>query len=428
MNGEERQRPDYDGRDNVGTDAGDVLRWIPRVVLYPVYLVMEYGLRVPVVWTITRIEEYQIADRVSDFFTWDNGRGSLFPLVSFDFGIRPNVGLVFKWTEFAPRHDASATFFVGPDDLWSGKGSIDQKLFRDEEALIRWSGSYVRRPDNVFYGISDLTDRCNQLARGCRFRSAIAEARLALVGWEKKLSQVELSAGYRHARFSTDSDGPPLTEAEAAQLPGFVEGYQILEPRLEFALDSRDEDLDFHTGTGLRFDGKTAFAVDVGRPDERWWRAGGEASAFYDLGFGQVLATSLYYEGILNLGSHDANGQATPIPFFELPYLGGQEQMKGFLRRRLIGYNAWAANFEYHYPITWGLDAAMFASVGNTYEDLGDWNLIKNYLSYGLSLKLAQDRVSSFEGILAWGSNRMDEPAFDPFNQFRFSAGINKGF
>lgn len=401
---------------------------MPRAALFPLYLVLEYGLRKPTVWTITRVEETHLADKVTDFFTWDDGRAYAFPLFSFDFGVRPNAGLVFRWNEIVPRHDVAGTFIVGPGDLWSGALQIDQKLFRDEEALIRWRGGYVRRPDNVFYGISDLTSRCNYLDRGCRYRSAVAEGSLSLVGWERHLNQVSFGATFRHARFSLEeTDRPPLTPAEAGALPGFENGYQIAQPYFSFAVDTRSESLDFARGTGLRLEGNSAFAVDVSNPDSRWFRASGEGAAFYDIGFGQILGMSLYYEGLVNASWSDSSGGRPPVPFYELPYLGG-EQMKSFLRRRLVGHNAWAINFEYRYPITWGLDASVFSSVGNTFEDLSEWDLIKNYLTYGLALKLGQNRVSNFEAIVGWGSNRFDEPSFDPFNQFRFTLGINKGF
>lgn len=427
--GERRARPDYDGRPARQTDAGDIVRWVPRVLFFPAYLVMEYGLRTPIVWTVTRIEEYRITDRISDFFTWDEGRGSLYPLITFDFGIRPNAGGVFRWTEFVPRHDIALTFFAGPGDLWSGSGRLDQKLFRDEEAWIRWTGGYVRRPDNVFFGVSDVDARCNEFTRGCRYRSAVAEASLALVGWERMLNQITLQTTFRHARFSTvETDSPPLTATEAAALPGFDAGYQILEPKVTFALDSRNEDLNFSLGTGVRFEGHSAFAIDVERPDERWFRAGGEAVGFYDLGFGQVLAASVYYEGLENLGHSRADGTRASVPFYELPFMGGSDQMRGFLPRRLLGSNALAARFEYRYPITWGVDAALFGSIGNTFENLREWHVAKNYLSYGLSLRLAEDRVTSFEALLGWGSNRLDEPSFDPFQQFRLTAGLQKGF
>jgi hypothetical protein len=427
--GKKRDPVDYDGRPEPQTDAGDIVRWVPRIVFFPLYLVMEYGLRVPIVWTTTRIEEHQITDRIVDFFTWDEGRAALHPIVSLDYGIRPNIGLRFKWREAVPRHDFSATGVVGPDDLWAFAGNVDQKLFRDEEALVRWRGGYVRRPDEVFFGISDPAARCNDVGRGCRFRSAIAEAYLGLVGWEQRLNEVAFAAAFRHARFDNEnSDAPALTDEEAADIPGFSDGYQILEPRLHFAVDTRNEDLDFHLGTGVRFEGKTAFAIDVSNPDLRWWSAGSELGGFYDLGLGQVLAMSIYYEGTVNLSWTDSNGVRPEIPFFELPYLGGSDQMKGFLRRRLVGHNALVANFEYSYPITWALDAALFVNLGNTYQDLRSWDIATNYLTYGASLRLASDRSSSFEAILGWGSSRLDAPSFDPFDQFRLTIGVNKGF
>jgi len=427
---QKRELPNYDGREAQQTDAGDIVRWIPRVALYPAYLFLQYGIRTPTVWAVAKVEETHWADKVTDFFTWDDGRAYAFPFVTFDFGVRPNVGAIFRWNEMIPRHDFAATFFGGPGDLWAAVAQIDQKLFRDEEALIRWRGGYVRRPDNPFFGVSDLGARCNQLAFGCRYRSAIAEASVSLVGWEQHLNSLSFGATFRHARFSTEeTDNPPLTPTETAVLPGFTNGYQVLQPELNFALDNRNEDLDFTRGTGLRLEGLSAFAVDVLDPNIRWFRAGGELAAFYDLGFGQIFSTSLYYQGVLNLSRLEGSTSTrAPIPFYELPFLGGQDQMKSFLRRRLMGANAWAANFEYRYPISWGLDASLFSSIGNTYDDLGEWNLVKSYLNYGLALKLPADRVSAFEAVVGWGSNRLDEFRFEPFDQFRFAFGLNRGF
>jgi len=426
--GQKRKRPDYDGRPEPATDAGDIVRWGPRILFFPVYLVLEYGLRVPIVWTTTRIEQHHLTDKIAAFFTWDDGNARLYPLISFDFGVRANVGLTFKWEEAIPRHDFAATGFVGLDDLYAFEGKVDQKLFRDEGALIRWRGGYRVAPDNVFYGLSDVDARCNGEARGCRFRSMIGDAAVGLVGWEERLNQIFFTTTFRHARFDNErSDAPPITDEEAAALPGFEDGYQVIEPRITFALDTRNEDLDFYTGTGVRLEALSAFAIDVAQPDSRWFRAGAEAGGFYDFGFGQVLAASLYYEGLVNVSSQ-VDGARLPVPFFELPFLGGNDQMKGFLKRRLMGENALALNVEYRYPIASLLDASIFANVGNTFRDLDDWDVGANYLSYGLALEVGSDRVSSFEAILGWGSSRFDEPSFDPFDQFRLSLGINRGF
>lgn len=431
---EDRPLPDYDGRAEPRTDARNVVRWVPRILFFPAYAVLEYGVRTPVVWTITRMEENHVTQRVSDALSWDEGRGTIHPMIYVDFGVRPNVGLQFRWKEFAPSHDVRVGAFTGFNDLWAGQFQLDQKLFRDEETLLRWSMGYVRRPDNVFYGF-DPEDRCEDARqsndfseRGCRYRSAIAEGRVALVTWERHLNSIRVGSTFRHARFSTTSDDPRLTSDEADSLVAFRSGYEIVQTDFAFSLDSRSEEVDFTRGTGVRFEGTGSFSFEPGSTERRWLRAGGELAGFYDIGQGQILSSSLYYEGIGNVSSRDSAGNQIGVPFHELVGLGGSEQMKSFLRRRLIGLNAWAANFEYRYPITWLLDAALYYSIGNTLDNLTDFDLRRSYMNYGVALKTSGNRVTAFEAIMGWGSNRLDEPDFIPFDQLRFTIGINRGF
>lgn len=427
--GEKRDVPNYDGRPAPPIDAGDIVRWGPKALLFPAWVVVEYGLRIPIVWTVTRIEESHAVDRVADFFSWDDGRGYVIPFASIDFGLRTTFGFLFNWEEVVPRNDVSASFMAGLNDYWSGSFKLDQKFFRDENAWIRWKATYNRKPDNVYFSVSDPEARCDSEDSGCRYRTAVAEASLGLVGWEEFLNQVTFETTFRHVRFSNENtDTPPLTDEEAADLAGFTSGYQIIEPRLTFALDTRHEDLNFSRGTGVRFEGQTAFAIDVNYPDYRWYRAGGELIGFWDLGFGQVLGSSIYYEGLVNVGNPSEAGDRPEVPFYELPYMGGSDQMRGFLPRRLIGHNAIAYKFEYTYPISWGVDATIFASIGNTFERLSEWHIEKNYLTYGLALRLAENRVFSIEALLGWGSNRLDSAEFEPFDQFRCSVGVHKGF
>ena len=47
-----RAVPDYDGRPEP-TTAGDIALWVPRVVLFPLYLVSEYLIRRPLGWLIS---------------------------------------------------------------------------------------------------------------------------------------------------------------------------------------------------------------------------------------------------------------------------------------------------------------------------------------------------------------------------------------
>lgn len=426
--GVERPLPNYRNRPDEPLTAGDVLIWIPRGLLYPVHLVLDYGIRRPIVWTVKKSEEHHIAERVQKALSWDDGKAALFPTVYVDFGVRPNLGLAFTWKEFAPKHDIYVAASGGPNDLWAGIFNLDQRLFRDNSAALHWTGGYVRRPDNVFYSINDQPSRCGALDSGCRYRSAIGEGHARITAYEYSLSSLEFDFAIRHARFSTDADIPAVAPAETPGMTGFDSGYLLLRPQLHLAYDTRARNAEFTSGTGIRMEAFGSYNADVQGENTRWVRAGGEVGGFYDIGTGNVLGVRLYAESLQNVSSRAADGTRQQVPFHELIQLGGSERMRGFLRQRLLGENAWTATLNYRYPILWALDAEIFTSIGNVYESFSDFDFAHNYLSYGLSFRLSGDRLQTFEALIGWGSNRLSAPRFDPFDQFRLTVGINRGF
>ncbi|HKU38809.1 MAG TPA: hypothetical protein VJR89_11700, partial [Polyangiales bacterium] len=66
---EKREVPDYDGREEP-TTAGDVLLWVPRLLLSPLYLVSEYVIRVPLGFLLTAAERAQVPAFLYDLFTF----------------------------------------------------------------------------------------------------------------------------------------------------------------------------------------------------------------------------------------------------------------------------------------------------------------------------------------------------------------------
>src|SRR5689334_24631168 len=57
---DERAVPDYDGRGDDPTTAGDVLIWVPRVLFSPLYFVSEFIVRRPLGWLVSTAEEEEI--------------------------------------------------------------------------------------------------------------------------------------------------------------------------------------------------------------------------------------------------------------------------------------------------------------------------------------------------------------------------------
>src|SRR6185436_11328739 len=98
---------DYDGREPAGASAGDVALWVPRIVLFPVWLVSEFVIRRPLGWLIVNAEKNQWPTLILDFFTFGEERtGGVFPTALIDFGFRPSVGVYAFWNEMIAKENS----------------------------------------------------------------------------------------------------------------------------------------------------------------------------------------------------------------------------------------------------------------------------------------------------------------------------------
>ncbi len=145
-----RPLPDYKGRGDAPTTAGDVLIWVPRIALAPVYLVSEYVVRRPMKWAVINTEKTRWPFRLLDFL-FDRPIG-LVPTVLIDFGLRPTFGLYFFWNGLVvPEDDLRVTASGGPDVVTStlaDRLTLDGGVWR-----VTLRGHASSRSDNVFYGL-----------------------------------------------------------------------------------------------------------------------------------------------------------------------------------------------------------------------------------------------------------------------------------
>src|SRR5688572_3986494 len=75
-----RPTPEYDGRPEESNTAEDVALAIPRVVLFPTWLVSEFIVRRPLEWFVTNAEKNQWPALLLEFFTFGEERKvGLFP-------------------------------------------------------------------------------------------------------------------------------------------------------------------------------------------------------------------------------------------------------------------------------------------------------------------------------------------------------------
>ncbi len=154
--------------------------------------------------------------------------------------------------------------------------------------------------------------------------------------------------------------------------------------------------------------------------ERRWVGYGGNLGLYWDpTGLNRVIGLTLTALFTDPLGDAE-------VPFTEQVTLGGTEYMRGYLEGRLVGRSAAVATLEYRYPVWIWLDGTMHVAAGNVFgEHLEDFAFDRLRLSFGLGVRTVGSRESSFDLLLAFGS--------EPFDRFeissvRFLFGTTRGF
>lgn len=435
--------PDYDGRGEEPTSAGEVLLWVPRILLSPLYLVSEYVVRRPLGWAVSTAEKNDIPQKLVDIFTFGpNDNIGIVPTGLIDFGFRPSVGVYFFWNEFLAEHNKlRARAATGGLDWWLFNVANRLEVAPHQELSLR--AEYGIRPDWVFNGLGPESG-----AQHARFKMRKAEAGFRYDAELWRSSAAWSSVGVRDVSFDPSIgtfDDPTLADEIARgrypSPPGLDDGYTVFVQGLGLELDSRprrapDElpdgsDYVSPPGSGLRLQLRGEHAAGLrdaprtsGRAPERhhWVEYGGTLGGFVDLtGSQRVLGLSLVADFA------DPLGEGGEIPFTEQASLGGPRPLRGFLEGRLVGRSDAVALFEYQYPIWVWLDGALHYAVGNVFgQHLDGFELELMRQSFGMGFRSIGNRDHSFELLVAFGTDTFRGGA--EIEHVRFVAGATGGF
>lgn len=456
LTGEERSLPDYDGREEP-TTAGDVLIWIPRILLSPLYLVSEYVIRRPLGVLVTTAERDDWVEAVTDFFTFgpDDNMG-IVPTGLIDFGFRPSVGLYYFWNDAGhEKNQVRARAAWGGED-WLNFQLTDRVLL-DEDTDIALAGEYLQRPDYVFYGLGPRSRGPDP-----RYRKDMLEARLDFTGYLKARphhapktpadqptdSVLHAALGVRDTSFRLGDrccgDPSVQSQIDAGQLsapPGSADGYTIAFERVDLDLDSRrrreklfdDDASDWvqPNGSGVRFALRGEHATGLRRVEptlaetttdrHAWLKYGASLGGFWDVSAERVVGLQLIVDFV------DPLLKGSEIPFNEQVTLGGDRPMRGFLEGRLVDRSSAVLRFDYTWPAWVWLDGAIHYAVGNVFgEHLDGFEPGLLRQSAGVGLRAVGSRDHVFEMLLAFGTEPFDEGA-EP-ESLRFVFGATSGF
>jgi hypothetical protein len=398
-----RELPDYDGREPPPAGVGPAVRWVPRLVLSPLYATNEFLLRRPLAVVVPAVERVDLPTKLYELFTFGaNHQAGIFPVGFLQFGFKPSVGVYAFWRDalFA-GHDLRLHVETWTPGWLAGLWTERVRLGQDTLELRM---SAARRPDLTFYGIGPRTPASQR----ARYGQELLDAAIRMDHGLWRLSHVEYAVGVRSASFySGRHDQDPTVQEEAARgafpLPdGLESGYTAPYLRLAAVVDSRRPWP--WSGSGMRLKLLAEEGNDVrSGPVSSWVRYELGAGAYYDLtGYQRVISLSAAAMFADPIG-------ARPVPFTELAALGGDGSMRGFPGRRLVGRSAAVVTARYGWPVGPYLAGTVALAAGNVFDE---------HLS-GFSPGLL--RLSGTIGLAAFSQDHPFEMLFglgtDPFDQ-----------
>jgi len=419
-----RSLPDYDGRAGQGhpTTPGQALLWVPRVVLFPVYLVTEYVIRLPLGYAITAAERADLPAALYDIFAFGpDHKAGIVPIAFVDFGFYPSVGLYAFWDDAGFKGHSLRMRGSTSGSRWLS-GAVSERFQLTEKTVLSINGALIHRPDYTFYGIGPDTREANR----SRFGQDSADLHATLRASFWRSSSVETSLGYRGASFYPGKfgDDPSLTQqVENGVFPlpdGYTDGYRVGFQRTKLTLDTRRDEDGSESGGRLALVGEHGLDPTQSRA-AGWLRYGASLGGFLDLdNRGRILSLSAAVEMADPLG-----GQ--PVPFTELVTAGGNERLPGFRDGRVRGRSGAAATLRYSWPIWIWLDGSLQAAVGNVYgEHLAGISWGQSRFSGAVGIESRGSRDSVFQLLFGFGTETFNSGA--DINSLRVVVGARSGF
>jgi hypothetical protein len=418
-----RALPDYGG-EQTPTTAGDVALWVPRVIFYPVYLVSEYVIRLPLGAAESAAERANLPNKIYDFFTFgpDHKAGFL-PVALVDFGFKPSVGVYAFWDDAFFKGDDlrlhASTW--GPDWL---AGSLVQRINFHNKDNVQLKLLAIHRPDYVYFGEGPRTLQSSESRYGQDKIDVQVKPQFRL--WRSSL--IETDVGVRYASFYNGNFGndPTLLHQVGAgvfPLPaGYTTGYTTEYNGVHGAFDTRRAYP--ASGSGVRVEAQLEEGNDVaGVPTSGWLKYQGAVGGYLDITHRRVVSLTLAALFSDPLGND-------PVPFTELVSLGGDITrpgvltMPGFFPGRLVDRSGAAATLEYRWPIGPFLDGSMQVAVGNVFgEHLDDFDVRLLRLSASLGIETDASPDSNFHILIGTGTETFEHGT--QVDSFRLAAGVS---
>jgi hypothetical protein len=419
-----RELPSYDGRPPAGVTATEALLWVPRIALFPAYVVTEYVVRRPVGALTTAVERAQLIELFTDIFTWGPTHNiGLIPTGLIDTGFKPSVGAYFFYDDFLAKGNGlrAHASFGGKDWL---RLTLGDHVELSKDSTFKLRVELTHRPDFAYWGTGPRSLYADESRYASDYIDATGTFDSRLIGGLSVRTWVGVKA--QQFRDTTCCDEPSIVSLAPTNAlpPGFSTGITPMRVGARFAYDPRRPRPE--PGTGLRLEAQGELGSDLHAPGSDWVKYGGTIGTYLDLtGQNRVLSLATTVQLIDPLNAKP--GGPSEIPFTELVQMGNTGLLQGFHLGRLRGRSSAAVSLEYRYPIWAFLDGDLQVAVGNVFsEHLRDLRAENLRLSWTVGLRSIGERDHSFNILIGGGTETFAQGG--KLDEIRFLLGGTEGF
>jgi hypothetical protein len=342
---------------------------VPRIVLF-VPRIVAYAILRPATEATEYVEGKHLWARVTDAFTSEDGKIAVRPVIRYESGFLPAVGL--RWID---RRTLGEGTHMEVSAKTAGPSVLDVYAEVQPWTIpLELQGAFERDPDLIFAGTHGET-RDELAAQGrdvSRYSADRLVGSLVLDTFPTERVREMLGVSVERAdygngtprgsdeeiadAFCLDPGTPGCMSVSDALVPGFHSGLRIVSINGLIGFDSHGGER-FATGGRVRLTGRAGEGI-AGDPS-RFAGAQAAACVFAAIGEREIdLCGRAGLVGSLN----DA-----PVPFEELMDPGGKAGLRAIPRGRLRGQSELLASIEYRWMLGAWFDAALFFDIGGAF-------------------------------------------------------------
>ena len=262
--------------------------------------------------------------------------------------------------------------------LYDGELQVN-RLRRSKDTFVNVYAKYERSPQMDYYGLganSGKEDRTRY-----QLNTASIDGRAGYRFTRALNAGIDLGYGHAHNGAVTDDDVPSIeTKFDATTAPGLFDDTAFSSWGAFAAYDSRDLVRGPRSGGFYGIEFKRYIDMDAGTYSHR--QLGVEGQQFFPY-LNQQRVVALFVKARFAYTGRDDH----VVPFYLLPALGGNFELRGFNQYRFADSNAFMVALEHRWYAFSGLEMALFVDAGKTVPEKGRVDFSGLKYSGGIGLR-----------------------------------------